>query len=272
MIRTRFGTVRCLVHLAGRRGLGSAADSVKYEVQGSIAVITINRLSHKNAVDRATAQQLADAFRSFEEDSSLTAAVLTGVGGTFCAGADLKAISEGNYNRLEDDGDGPMGPSRMQFSKPVIAAIAGHAVAGGLELACLCDLRVMEENAIMGVFCRRWGVPLIDGGTVRLPRLIGTSRALDLVLTGRAVDAAEAQQMGLANRVVPVGQSLAAAIRLAEDISAFPQACMLADRRSVYEQHDLSFEEALQNEFKGGKPIAQHMLQEGIARFLQRKR
>lgn len=246
-------------------------NNIHVEYDGSIAIIAINRPTHKNAVDRLTADQLANAFRAFEADSSLTAAVLTGMGSTFCAGADLKAIGDGNFNRLEDDGDGPMGPSRMILSKPVIAAVAGYAVAGGLELACLCDLRVMEEDATFGVFCRRWGVPLIDGGTVRLPRMIGLSRALDLILTGRPVDAQEAYNIGLANRIVPKGQSLQSAVELAKLISSFPQECMLADRRSAFQQFDLSFEEALENEFRAGKPIAQHKLDEGIRRFLSKE-
>lgn len=248
-----------------------AEGNIHVEYDGNIAIIAINRPSFKNSVDRTTADQLATAFRRFEEDPSLTAAVLTGMGGTFCAGADLKAIGEGNYNRLEDNGDGPMGPSRMVFSKPVIAAIAGHAVAGGLELACLCDLRVVEEDAILGVFCRRFGVPLIDGGTVRLPRLIGLSRALDLILTGRPVDAKEAMAMGLANRVVPKGKAVSQAVQLARLISSFPQECMLSDRRSTYEQCDLSFNEAMENEFFLGKPIAKHKLEEGVRRFLNKE-
>lgn len=255
-----------------RKGLSHAPSAnVLVEYDGSIAIIAINRLSHKNAVDRETAEQLANAFRAFEADPALTAAVLTGMGGTFCSGADLKAIGGGNFNRLEDTGDGPMGPSRMVLSKPVIAAVAGHAVAGGLELACLCDMRVMEEDAIFGVFCRRWGVPLIDGGTVRLPRLIGLSRALDLILTGRAVDAKEALQFGLANRVVPKGKSIQEAVQLAKLISSFPQECMLSDRRSAYEQEDMSFAIAMENEFKAGKPIAKHKLDEGIQRFLNKE-
>lgn len=249
----------------------TAATNVLVEYDGNIAIIAINRPSHKNAVDRETAKELADAFRAFEADTALTAAVLTGMGGTFCAGADLKAIGNGNFNRLEDSGDAPMGPSRMVFTKPVIAAISGYAVAGGLELACMCDMRVMEEDAIFGVFCRRWGVPLIDGGTVRLPRLIGLSRAMDLILTGRSVDATEAQQIGLANRVVPKGQSIQAAVELARLISSFPQECMLADRRSAYHQADVSFAEAMGYEFQHGKPIAQHKLDEGIRRFLNKE-
>jgi enoyl-CoA hydratase len=195
---------------------------------------------------------LAEAFRSFESDEEARVGVLCGAGGTFCAGADLKAVSEGQPNRLEPDGDGPMGPSRMMLSKPVIAAVTGHAVAGGLELACWCDLRVVEEDAIFGVFCRRWGVPLIDGGTVRLPRLIGLSHALDMILTGRPVSAAEAFSMGLANYVVSTGQAITQAQALAVKIASFPFNCVLSDRRSAYEQQDQAFNQAMRNEFHLG--------------------
>jgi enoyl-CoA hydratase len=194
--------------------------------------------------------------------------VLFGEGGAFCAGADLKALAGGRANRIAPDGDGPMGPSRMLLDKPVIAAISGYAVAGGLELALWCDLRVVEEDAVLGVFCRRWGVPLIDGGTVRLPRLIGLSRALDLILTGRPVKADEALQMGLANRVVPRGQARAAAEELAREIAAFPQVCMSGDRRSAYEQFDLPLDEALQNEFHHGLRALESAA-EGVQRFAQ---
>jgi enoyl-CoA hydratase len=244
-----------------------------------IAVITINRPEVKNAIDRSTATQLAARFREFEQDKEALVSVLCGnqgddpnQGSSFCTGADLKAIYRNDYNRLEDEGEAPLGPSRFQVSKPVIAAISGYAVAGGLELACLCDLRVMEEDAVLGVFCRRWGVPLIDGGTVRLPRLIGLSRAMDLILTGRAVDAKEAHAIGLANRVVPKGKSLEEAIKLASLIASFPQDCMLADRKSAYEQHHLSVPAALKQEFAGGKPIALHQLKEGVAKFNSRTR
>jgi enoyl-CoA hydratase len=203
-------------------------------------------------VDRATAEALSAAFRAFEADASASVAVLWGQGGTFCAGADLQAFAEGNGNAIAPDGDGPMGPSRMFFSKPVIAAVAGHAVAGGLELALLCDLRVMEDDAVFGVFCRRFGVPLIDGGTVRLPRLIGLSRALDLILTGRPVAADEALAIGLANRVVPRGQARAAAEALAAEIARFPQATLRADRRSAHESLALPLADALANEFALG--------------------
>jgi enoyl-CoA hydratase len=214
--------------------------------------ISLDRPHRRNAVDKATAEALADAFRAFETDAGARVAVLFGNGGTFCAGADLQAIASGEPNRVEETGDGPMGPTRMRLSKPVIAAIAGHAVAGGLELALWCDLRVVEEDAVLGVFCRRFGVPLIDGGTIRLPRLIGMSRALDLILTGRAVNAAEAYAIGLANRVVPRGESRRAAEALANEIAAFPQACMKADRASAYAQWNLAFEEAIRTELVGG--------------------
>jgi enoyl-CoA hydratase len=205
--------------------------SVRVEQDGSITTVTLDRPEARNAVDRATAEALVEAFRAFDSDEGRSVAVLTGAGGTFCAGADLKAMD----NRVAADGDGPMGPTRMRLSKPVIAAVEGYAVAGGLELALWCDLRVVEEDAVFGVFCRRFGVPLIDGGTVRLPRLIGLSRALDLILTGRPVGADEALQLGLANRVVPRGAARAAAEELAREIASFPQRTMRADRLSAYE-------------------------------------
>lgn len=220
--------------------------------EGPVRIIGIERPDRRNAVDRATADALADAFRRFYADESASVAVLYGEGGTFCAGADLKAISDGDPNRVAPDGDGPMGPTRMTLSKPVIAAISGHAVAGGLELALWADLRVVDDDAVFGVFCRRWGVPLIDGGTVRLPRLIGGSRAMDLVLTGRAVPADEALSIGLANRVVPSGTALPAAIALAAEIAAFPQTCMREDRMSVLEQDGLDTEAAIANELRHG--------------------
>ncbi len=225
------------------------------EKRGHVTTIILNRPDAKNAVDRPTAEALAAAFADFESDDEARVGILCGASGTFCAGADLKAWGSGKTgrrNRVEKDGDGPMGPSRMLLSKPVIAAISGHAVAGGLELALWCDLRVMEETAVVGVFCRRFGVPLIDGGTVRLPRLIGMSRAMDLILTGRAVEADEASAMGLANRIVPHGAGRAAAEELAEEISRFPQTCMRSDRMSAYEQWDLTLDEALNNEFERG--------------------
>ncbi|CAN5812697.1 crotonase/enoyl-CoA hydratase family protein [soil metagenome] len=226
--------------------------SVRVQKNGPVTTIVLARPEVRNAVDRATAAALAAAFRAFEADGSAHVAVLYGDGGTFCAGADLGAFARGEGNVLAPDGDGPMGPSRMLLSKPVIAAVAGHAVAGGLELALLCDLRVVEEDAVFGVYCRRFGVPLIDGGTVRLPRLIGLSRALDLILTGRAVESAEALAMGLANRVVPRGTSRAAAEELAVEIARFPQATMRGDRASAYASQSLSLEEALGVEFAHG--------------------
>ncbi len=232
----------------------------------------LDRAGARNAVDRAMAQELADAFRAFERDDAARVAVLTGDHGTFCAGADLKAIAAGAGNRVEPGGDGPMGPTRLLLDKPVIAAIAGHAVAGGLELALWCDLRVVEEDAVLGVFCRRWGVPLVDGGTVRLPRLIGLSRALDLILTGRPVGAAEALQLGLANRVVPKGTARAAAEELARELAALPQLCLRGDRRSAIEQADLSFDEAMRNELRIGLRALGSEAVPGAARFSGRRR
>ncbi len=242
------------------------------EKKGVVTTIIINRPEVRNAVDRATAQELADAFRRFDEDGDALAAVLTGAGGSFCAGADLKAVSAGQErsNRIEPDGDGPMGPSRMLLGKPVIAAVAGHAVAGGLELALWCDMRVVEEDAVFGVFCRRWGVPLIDGGTVRLPRLIGLSHALDMILTGRPVGAEEALRMGLANRLVRKGASRAEAEALALEIARFPQNCLRSDRLSAYRQFDLPFEQAMRNEFELGlATIRSGETVEGATRFAQ---
>lgn len=241
--------------------------AISVEKAGSVTTIIFSRLEVRNAVDRETAQSLADAFREFESDDSASVGVLYGDNGTFCAGADLKAIAEGRGNRIDPEGDGPMGPSRLLLSKPVIAAISGYAVAGGLELALWCDIRVAEDDAVMGVFCRRWGVPLIDGGTVRLPRLIGLSRALDLILTGRPVDAREALQMGLVNRVVAKGAARDEAEKLAREIAVFPQICMREDRMSAYEQFDLSFNDALRNEFNHGLNSLQAGAQEGAARF-----
>jgi len=226
--------------------------TVSFEVKGPVAIVTLCRPEARNAVDGPTAAALADAFRRFEADETLAAAVLTGAGGHFCAGADLKGMMEGRGNRVAEDGDGPMGPTRMRLSKPVVAAIEGYAVAGGLELALWCDLRVAAEDAVLGVLCRRWGVPLIDGGTVRLPRLIGLSRALDLILTGRPVGAEEAQQMGLVNRVAPRGEALAVAVALAEALAALPQRCLREDRLSAYEQTEMALPEALQNELRHG--------------------
>ncbi len=249
------------------------AMSVTYERRGAVAVVTIERPERKNAVDRATARALADAFRRFEGEDDASVAVLTGAGGTFCAGADLKAIAEGQPNRVAPDGDGPMGPTRMMLDKPVIAAVEGFAVAGGLELALWCDLRVMAEDATFGVFCRRWGVPLIDGGTVRLPRLVGHSFALDLIITGREVRADEAQRIGLANRVCPPGEALATAITLAEQISALPQTCLRNDRRSSYDQwgHDEATALARETEL-GLATLSAPAFITGVRRFGERRR
>jgi enoyl-CoA hydratase len=227
-------------------------SAVRVERDGPVTTIVLARPEVRNAVDGPTAAALADAFRAFDADEEAAVAVLFGEGGTFCAGADLKALGTDRSNRVERDGDGPMGPSRMRLSKPVIAAVAGHAVAGGLELACWCDLRVAEEDAVFGVFCRRWGVPLIDGGTVRLPRLIGLSQALDMILTGRAVDAHEAQRMGLANRVVPTGTARAAAEALALELTRFPQVTLRGDRLSALEQDGLDESAAIANELEHG--------------------
>lgn len=241
--------------------------AVRVEREGAVTTVILSRPPRRNAVDRATAEALAEAFRAFEADPSAHVAVLWGEAGTFCAGADLKAIAEGQPNRVEPDGDGPMGPSRMVLSKPVIAAISGHAVAGGLELALWCDLRVCEEDAVLGVFCRRWGVPLIDGGTVRLPRLIGLSRAMDLILTGRAVDASEALAMGLVNRIVPTGSARAAAEALAQELASLPQVCLRGDRLSAYEQHGLPLQEALENELRHGLEALRAESLDGASRF-----
>ncbi len=227
-------------------------STVRVERAGPVTTVIIDRPAVRNAVDRDTAEALHDAFVDFEADGTAHVAVLTGAGGTFCAGADLKAVAAGRPNRVAPDGPGPMGPTRLALGKPVIAAVAGHAVAGGLELALWCDLRVMEQDAVFGVFCRRWGVPLIDGGTVRLPRLIGQSRALDLVLTGRPVHADEALAIGLANRVVPPGRARAEAEALAAQIAAFPQVCLRGDRQSMLEQWSLDEPAALQNELAHG--------------------
>jgi enoyl-CoA hydratase len=241
--------------------------SITVEKNGAVTTVILNRPEVRNAVDRATAEALTQAFREFEADDSALVGVLYGDNGAFCAGADLKAIAEGHGNRIDPEGDGPMGPSRLLLNKPVIAAISGHAVAGGLELALWCDLRVAEDDAVMGVFCRRWGVPLIDGGTVRLPRLVGLGRALDLILTGRPVDAREALQMGLVNRVVAKGAAREEAEKLAREIAAFPQVCMREDRMSAYEQFDLGLTDALRNEFNHGLNSLRAGAQEGAARF-----
>ncbi len=225
---------------------------VLVEKDGAVTTVILDRPRVRNAVDRPTAEALCRAFREFEGDPQARVAVLWGAGGCFCAGADLKAAAEGRVHRLEEDGDGPLGPSRLNLAKPVIAAVEGHAVAGGLELALWCDMRVAGRDAVFGVFCRRWGVPLMDGGTIRLPRLIGLSRAMDMILTGRPVGAEEALEMGLANRVVENGTAREEAEALARDIARFPQACLRSDRRSALEQHMLSMDEALRNEFQRG--------------------
>jgi enoyl-CoA hydratase len=242
------------------------------DADSGICTLTLNRPAKRNAVDGPTAAELRLAFERFEADPALRVAVLAGAGGHFCAGADLAAVGDPALrNELTPDGggSGPMGPSRMALGKPLIAALTGYAVAGGLELALLADLRVAEENAVLGVFCRRWGVPLIDGGTVRLPRIVGMGRALDLILTGRPVEAAEALAMGLVNRVVPAGAALAAAQALAREIAAFPQQCMLADRRSAYAQWELPLAEALRQEGARGVPIVFAEGERGAARFVQ---
>jgi enoyl-CoA hydratase len=243
-------------------------STVRFEIDGPVATLTLDRPQARNAVDRATADELLDAFRRFESEDALSVAVLTGAGGHFCAGADLKAFARGDLNHLDPEGDGALGPTRLFLSKPTIAAVEGYAVAGGLELALLCDLRVASRAATFGVFCRRWGVPLIDGGTVRLPRLIGMSHALDLILTGRAVDGAEAHRIGLANRLVEPGGALQAAQELARELAALPQDCLRSDRRSAFEQWGMSLEAALRNEaHRGAEALASPQLLEGIARF-----
>lgn len=244
---------------------------VHVERDGPVTTVLLDRAEVRNAVDRATAGAIADAFRAFDADPEARVGVLCGLHGQFCAGADLKAIAAGAPNRIAPDGDGPMGPSRMLLGKPVIAAIAGHAVAGGLELALWCDLRVAEADAVLGVYCRRWGVPLIDGGTVRLPRLIGLSRALDLILTGRAVSADEALAMGLVNRIAPPGGARAAAEALAREIAGFPQICLRHDRLSAYEQFGLDLDAALANEFAHGQHALRAETLDGARRFAGRK-
>jgi len=256
----------------------SDSPAVRVERDGPVTIVSISRPDVRNAVDRTTAAALADAFFAFEQDESAQVGVLVGEHGTFCAGADLKAAAKGQGNRVEKPRtgeawdalakDGPMGPSRMLLSKPVIAAVAGHAVAGGLELALWCDLRVVEEDAVFGVYCRRWGVPLLDGGTVRLPRIVGHGRAMDMILTGRGVGAEEALAMGLANRVVAKGRAREEAVALAHQLCRFPQLCMRADRRSAYEQWSLPLDEALRNEFeRGWVAIQAGETQAGAQRF-----
>lgn len=230
-------------------------STVRYEVQGPVVVVTIDRPRVKNAVDGPTAEALCQAFRRFDDDERLSVAVLTGANGTFCAGADLKAVSAGRGNRVAEDGDGPMGPSRLLLSKPVVAAVEGYAVAGGFELAMWCDLRVAARDAVFGVFCRRWGVPLVDGGTVRLSRALGHSHALDLILTGRGVSGEEARWMGVANRIVDPGKALDAAVELASQLARFPQRCLRGDRLSSYRQWDRPLEEALLEETRIGLDV-----------------
>ena len=247
---------------------GQQENSVRVEKREAVTTVILDRSHARNAVDRPTADALRQAFKDFEADDEARVAVLWGAGGHFCAGADLKAVAGGDKrNDVSPEGEGPMGPTRLLLSKPVIAAVSGYAVAGGLELALWCDLRVAESDAVFGVFCRRWGVPLIDGGTVRLPRLIGHSRALDMILTGRPVQADEALQIGLANRLVPKGTAREAAEQLAEEIARFPNACMKADRASSYRQWDLSLDAALHDEAGAGYPIIEQEAVAGAARF-----
>jgi enoyl-CoA hydratase len=241
---------------------------VRVERSGPVTTVVLHRPAVRNAVDGPTAAALAEAFREFDADPVASVGVLWGAGGTFCAGADLQAVGTPDGNQVAADGDGPMGPTRMTLSKPVIAAISGYAVAGGLELALWCDLRVVEEDAVLGVFCRRWGVPLIDGGTVRLPRLVGLGRALDLILTGRGVDAAEALEMGLVSRVVPRGEARAEAERLAAELAALPQACLRGDRMSALESVSLGQEAAMAGELVHGlASLADPGLIAGVTRF-----
>jgi enoyl-CoA hydratase len=237
--------------------------NVRVEMSGPVTTVVLDRPEVRNAVDRATAAALADAFRAFDADETQAVAVLTGAGGTFCAGADLGALD----NRVEPDGDGPMGPTRLRLGKPVVAAVEGYAVAGGLELALWCDLRVAAADATFGVFCRRWGVPLIDGGTVRLPRLVGTSRAMDLILTGRPVDADEAERIGLVNRVVPAGTAREHAEALAAELAAYPQTCLRHDRLSVLGQDGLDEDAALRQELAYGVRSLEAGAAQGAERF-----
>ena len=244
------------------------SDTIRVDNDGPVRVITIDRPQVRNAVDEPTREALADAFRAFDEDESASVAILTGANGVFCAGADLKAFATGKKRRRSEDGDGPMGPTRMILGKPTIAAVEGYAVAGGLELALWCDLRVAAENAVFGVFCRRWGVPLIDLGTVRLPRLIGQSHAMDLILTGRGVSGEEALRMGLANRLTPKGGALSAAVELAKDLAALPQRCLRSDRLSAIEQWSLGWREAMLNEFHRGMTVIESgESKDGATRF-----
>ncbi len=243
---------------------------VHVERDGAVTMVTVDRPEVRNAVDRETAAELVRAFRAFDADDAQSVAVLTGAGGTFCAGADLKAFGTSRANAVTDDGEGPMGPTRMRLTKPVIAAVEGHAVAGGLELAIWCDLRVASRAAVFGVYCRRWGVPLIDGGTVRLPRLIGHSHALDLILTGRGVSGEEAARMGLVNRLTEPGRALAVATELAHLLAGLPQTCMREDRSSSYEQWDLPIDDAIRNELQHGRrSLASPELEANVGRFVE---
>lgn len=242
--------------------------TVRYEIEDRVARVTIDRPEVRNAVDGPTAAELARVFRAFDADDAVDVAVLTGAGGTFCAGADLKAIAAGRGNKVRRDGDGPLGCTRMLLDKPVIAAVEGHAVAGGLELALWSDLRVAAADAVFGVYCRRWGVPLVDGGTIRLSRLIGHSHALDMILTGRGVSGEEAYRMGLANRLAEPGQALQTALALARDLTAFPQGCLRADRMSSYRQWGLDLEAALVQEYElGWAVIESGETRDGASRF-----
>ncbi|MEV0076343.1 crotonase/enoyl-CoA hydratase family protein [Nocardia neocaledoniensis] len=244
-----------------------SSHAVRVERQGPVTTVILSRPHARNAVDGPTARALADAFRAFDADPTASVAVLWGEHGTFCAGADLKSLGTENSNQATEDGDGPMGPTRLRLSKPVIAAVSGYAVAGGLELALWCDLRVAEQDATFGVFCRRWGVPLIDGGTVRLPRIVGEGRALDMILTGRAVSAPEALQMGLVTRVVAHGEARHAAEELAAQLAALPQTCLRSDRAALYEQHGHTEDEALRIEFRHGLKALSDGALDGAARF-----
>jgi enoyl-CoA hydratase len=245
-------------------------DAVRIEHDGPVTVVTIDRPHARNAVDRPTAQLLADAFRAFEADDDRSVAILTGANGMFCAGADLKAVGEGRGNAVRDDGDGPMGPTRMLLSKPVIAAVEGYAVAGGLELAIWCDLRVAASDAVFGVFCRRWGVPLVDGGTVRLPRLIGHSHALDHILTGPGVSGDEAMRMGLVNRMTEPGRALDGARALAHELAVLPPRCLREDKLSSYEQWGAPIDEAIMIELRHAQAtLASGESLEGAIRFAE---
>jgi enoyl-CoA hydratase len=242
--------------------------TVHVTIENATTIVTIDRPEVKNAIDGPTAEELARTFQAFDDDDSQAVAILTGANGTFCAGADLKAISDGRGNKVRESGIGPVGPSRMLLGKPVIAAVEGFAVAGGLELAVWCDLRIAAEDAVFGVYCRRWGVPLVDGGTIRLPRLIGHSHAMDLILTGRGVSGEEARGMGLVNRLTPTGGALDAALTMAEGLARFPQRCMRSDRLSAYQQWHLSLHDALQNETRLGlQVIRSGETREGASRF-----